>query len=129
MKITLGNLDQHLVFNGVPTKASEVFTAKGNWKFTVSGAIPGAKLKLLNDVAFNKFFMLAQTQNTPVNFGFTGADGILANNPPHSSVGHNQQSLLLYKEAHGGQVDVHNAPYITIELVNSAAATFTANLA
>ena len=128
MHITLGNLNQGHVFTGTPTKASQLFTAQGNWKFTVSGATPGQKIVVLNDLTFHAFLGIQQSQNALCNFGPTQSDGVLALNPPHSTVVHNQAQVVVYKQAKSGFCDVASAPYLTFEIAGASPCTFLANI-
>jgi hypothetical protein len=128
MRIQLGNADQGITFNGIPTHASDIFTTRGNMKATITGASAGQKLVLLNDLHFLRYMGLAQSQNVAVNFGYTGVEGVLAHNPPHADVAHNQAQLICYRNPRQGFVDVDSAEYITLEFTGPAGTTFLANL-
>ena len=127
MKVQIGKLNAGHVLDHTPTRASEMFTAAGDWKATLSGSI-GEKLTVLNDLHFNKFIGIEQSQNAPCNFGPSGHDGTLFNDPPFSAVVHNQAQVMIYKTARPGYCDVRSAQYLTFELGSSRPITVEANI-
>lgn len=127
MQITLGNLNHGHVFTGTPTKASQLFTAAGDWKFTVTAASPGQKIIVQNDLPFVKFMGLEQSQNAPCNFGPTTSSGVLVNDAPRSAVAHNQAQLLIFKAPKSGYCDITHATHLTFELGGLTGCTFEYN--
>lgn len=128
IKVSLGNADQHLAGPISPTKTSELFTAQGNWKFTVQNVEPGTKWVLQNDTSFNAHLGFSQTQNAKCTFGPTGQNGDLAINPPHSTAVHDQMQVIVYKQPKTGFCDIASAPYLTIQFDGTGPYTFLANV-
>jgi len=118
MKITLGKLGQNIPGPASPTLASQLFTAQGNYKFTVDfGTKPGSVV-VANDLGFDDFMALSQTQNNKgVTWGAANAGGTLV------AQRQAQQSMLIYRASTPGQADLVEAPKLRFE--GTGIATFT----
>jgi hypothetical protein len=118
MRITLGKLGQNIPGPATPTQASQLFTAQGNYKFTVDFGASNGSIVVINDLGFDEVMALSQTQNNKnVIWGAADASGNFTDSRRA------QQSMLIYRDAHPGQADLVEAPKLRFQ--GTGVATFT----
>lgn len=117
-KITLGKLGQNIPGPTNPDGADDLFTAHGNYKFTIwFGDKP---LIVPNNMGFDEFMVLTQTQNNrDVLWGAADAAGNFVENRRA------QQSMAIYRASTAGQADLVEAPKLRFQGPPGSVATFT----
>lgn len=106
--IHLNNLNKNIKGPTNPTKASELFTGPGAWKFTAL-LQPGVPLIVENDMDFINEMMLSQFQNTNVRWGAADASGGYVKSADQ------QGAMFVFRKPHSGQVDLTVAPKLRFE--------------